>query len=51
MKTKRVMVVPYEERWKEEFKKIKAYIKKTLEDCIVGIEHVGITGRVHREGL
>ena len=37
------MAVPYEERWKEEFEKIKADIKEPLEDCIVGIEHVGST--------
>ncbi len=43
MANKRVVVVSYEERWKEEFEKIKEYLNNTLKDCIVGIEHVGST--------
>ena len=43
MTDKRVIVAPYEERWKEEFEKIKRYLNNTLKDCIVGIEHVGST--------
>jgi len=43
MKANKVIIVPYEERWKAEFEKIKAYIEKPLEGMIVGIEHVGST--------
>ncbi|MBU3128612.1 GrpB family protein [Clostridium tagluense] len=43
MKTKRVIVVPYDSRWNNEFQKIKLYLEKALENSIVAIEHVGST--------
>jgi GrpB-like predicted nucleotidyltransferase (UPF0157 family) len=35
MKTKRVVVVPYEFKWKDEFEKIKLYLEKALENSIL----------------
>lgn len=43
MKSKSVIVAPYQAEWKDEFEKIKAYLSKNLEDCTLGIEHVGST--------
>ncbi len=43
MRTKLVIVVPYDTKWKDEFKKIKAYLEKTLKNSIIAIEHVGST--------
>lgn len=43
MRTKRVFVVAYDYGWKEEFKKIKLYLEKELENSIIAIEHVGST--------
>ncbi len=43
MKTKRVIVVPYDYKWKEEYEKIKSYIEKPLINSVIGIEHVGST--------
>ncbi|MDF2548897.1 MAG: hypothetical protein K0R93_3795 [Anaerosolibacter sp.] len=43
MKTKRVIVVPYDPKWNEEFQKLKSYLEKALENSIVAIEHVGST--------
>jgi GrpB-like predicted nucleotidyltransferase (UPF0157 family) len=43
MGTKRVIVVPYDYRWSEEFEKIKSYLEKELENSIIAIEHVGST--------
>ncbi|MCB2299316.1 GrpB family protein [Clostridium tagluense] len=43
MKTKRVIVVPYDSRWNNEFQKIKLYLEKALENSVVAIEHVGST--------
>lgn len=43
MQTPRVLVVPYDEKWKEDFEKIKRELDDTLGDLIVGIEHVGST--------
>ena len=43
MKTARVMVVPYDEAWKDEFEKIKLEIEGALGDLAIGIEHVGST--------
>lgn len=40
---KRVIVVPYDEKWKLEFEKIKAELSKALDDYAVAIEHVGST--------
>ncbi|AGK96470.1 GrpB family protein [Clostridium pasteurianum] len=43
MKTKKVIVVPYDSKWNDEFEKIKFYLEKALEDSILAIEHVGST--------
>lgn len=43
MKTKRVMVLPYDARWKSDFAQIKQEIDAAIGDLIVGIEHVGST--------
>ena len=43
MKTKRVIIVPYDSKWSNEFEKIKLYLEKSLENSIVAIEHVGST--------
>ena len=43
MRTKRVIVVPYNEAWKTEFKTIKREIEASIGDMIIGIEHVGST--------
>lgn len=43
MKTKKVMVVPYNEQWSKEFEKIKVEIYAALGQLAVSIEHVGST--------
>lgn len=43
MRTKTVIVVPYDSKWKHEFEKIKSYLEKVLENSIIVIEHVGST--------
>lgn len=43
MKTKRVIVVPYDYGWKEEFQKIKLHLERALENSILAVEHVGST--------
>lgn len=43
MRTKRVVVLPYDTAWKDAFEKIKAEIYAALGDLAVGIEHVGST--------
>lgn len=43
MVTKRVVVLPYDERWKRDFLKIKAELASTLGQLAIGIEHVGST--------
>ncbi|AQR94813.1 GrpB family protein [Clostridium saccharoperbutylacetonicum] len=43
MRTKNVVVLPYDFNWSNEFQKIKAYIEKVLCNNIIGIEHVGST--------
>jgi len=40
MKTKRVIVVPYDSKWNDEFQKIKSYLEKALENSILAIEHI-----------
>ena len=40
---KKVIVVPYDEQWKQEFEKIKAELSRVLDDCVIAIEHVGST--------
>lgn len=43
MKTKKVVVLPYDRAWKEAFEKIKGEIENAIGDSIVGVEHVGST--------
>ena len=43
MKTKRVVVLPYDAKWKSDFEKIRQEIEKAIGDLIVGVEHVGST--------
>ena len=43
MKTRRVIVLPYDEAWKSAFEDIKTEIESALGDLIIGIEHVGST--------
>ena len=43
MRTKRVVVVPYEEAWKIAFEEIKNEIEAEIGNLILGIEHVGST--------
>ena len=43
MKTKKVVVLPYDEAWQNEFEAIKDEIESAIGDVIVAIEHVGST--------
>ena len=43
MRTKRVVVVPYDEAWKNAFEEIKTKIEAEIGALIIGIEHVGST--------
>ena len=43
MRTKKVIVLPYDATWKSAFEDIKCEIQYTLGDLIIGIEHVGST--------
>ena len=43
MKTKQVVVLAYDARWKSDFENIKQEIENAIGDLIVGIEHVGST--------
>ena len=43
MQTKRVVVVPYDEKWESAFEKIKNEIEAVIDDMILGIEHIGST--------
>ena len=43
MRTGRVVVVPYDEAWKNAFEEIKTEIEAEIGDLIIGIEHVGST--------
>lgn len=43
MRTKRVVVVPYEQRWRTVFEEIKNEIEAEIGDLILGIEHIGST--------
>jgi len=40
---KKVVVVPYDEKWKTEFERIKEELLVVLEKYIIAIEHVGST--------
>ena len=43
MRTKRVVVVPYDEAWNNAFEEIKTEIEAEIGDLIIDIEHVGST--------
>ena len=43
MRTKRVVVVPYDAKWKSDFQRIKKEIEYALGDLILAVEHVGST--------
>lgn len=43
MRTKKVIVLPYDATWKSDFEKIRTEIESALGDLILGIEHVGST--------
>ena len=43
MRTKKVIVLPYDSAWKSDFEKIKAEIADAIGDLIIGIEHIGST--------
>lgn len=43
MRTKKVIVVPYDKAWKSAFEEIKKEIECVIGDLIIGIEHVGST--------
>lgn len=43
MRTKSVVVLPYDKNWKSSYEKIKQEIKSVAGDLIIGIEHVGST--------
>ena len=43
MKTRKVIVLPYDEAWKTAFEAIKSEIESALGKLILGIEHVGST--------
>ena len=43
MRTKKVMVLPYDRAWKTAFEKIKEELDQAIGDLILGIAHVGST--------
>ncbi len=43
MRTKKVVVLPYDANWKSDFEKIKGEIETAIGNLIIGIEHVGST--------
>ena len=43
MRTLKVIVLPYDEKWKSDFEKIKNELVAAIGDLIIGIEHVGST--------
>ena len=43
MRTKNVIVLPYDSSWKTAFEEIKKEIEVAIGDLIIGIEHVGST--------
>jgi len=40
---KKIVVVPYDEKWKQAYERIKGELLCAVDDCIVTIEHVGST--------
>ena len=43
MRTRKVIVLPYDKAWKSDFEDIKAEIEGALGDLILSVEHVGST--------
>ena len=43
MKTRNIVVVPYDSRWKQQFEAIRAEIQDALGELVLSIEHVGST--------
>ena len=43
MRTRKVVVLPYDVAWQSAFEKIKSEIKEAIGDLIIGVEHVGST--------
>ena len=43
MHTKKVIVLPYDPRWKQDFEAIRQELQAALGDCAMAIEHVGST--------
>ena len=43
MRTRKVVVLPYDVAWQSAFEKIKGEIEETIGDLIIGIEHIGST--------
>ena len=43
MRTGKVIVLPYDSAWKNDFEKIKTEIEAVIGDLMIGIEHVGST--------
>ena len=43
MRTAKVVVLPYDKRWKTAFEEIKQELEQAIGDLVVGIEHVGST--------
>ena len=43
MRTRKVVVLPYDVAWQSAFVKIKGEIEEAIGDLIIGIEHVGST--------
>lgn len=43
MKTKQVIVLPYDPAWQKAFQDIQTYLNQALGDIIIEIEHVGST--------
>lgn len=43
MRTTKVIVLPYDAKWKSDFENIKMEIEVAIGDLIIGIEHVGST--------
>lgn len=43
MRTRNVIVVPYNANWKSNFEKIRAEIESALGDLVICVEHIGST--------
>ncbi|MBR5459953.1 MAG: GrpB family protein, partial [Clostridia bacterium] len=43
MRTRKVIVLPYDVAWQSAFEKIKGEIEEAIGGLIIGIEHVGST--------